>query len=73
MRPKLWQIDAVFIDLEDRDVTIKLVHAKSLACVTVEFRMTEAAVDTSVRELKRRAEFIARDRLLELASFLDEP
>lgn len=72
MRPQLWQFDTVFIDLEDRDVTVKLAHAKSAACVTVQFRMAEAALDTSVHELKRRAEFIAREWLLELASFLDQ-
>jgi hypothetical protein len=73
MRPQLWQFDTVCIDLEDRDVKVKIVHAKSSACVTVEFRMPEAAIDTTVQELKRRAEFIARERLLELASYLDEP
>lgn len=73
MRPHLWQFDTVYIDLEDRDVTVRLAHAKSMAFVTVEFRMAEAALDTSVHELRRRAEFMARERLLELASFLDGP
>lgn len=73
MRPQLWQFDTVLIDLEDSDATVKLAHAKSLACVTVEFRMAEAAFDTSVHELKRRAECVARECLLQLASFLDQP
>lgn len=73
MRPQLWQFDSVSVDLEDRDVRVRLVHAKSSASVVVAFRMTEAAFDTSVAELRRRAEFIARDRILELASFLDAP
>ncbi len=71
MRPKPWKFDTVFIDLEDRDVTVKLVHVKSSACVTVEFRLSDAAMRTSVAELRRRAEYIARDRILDLASFLD--
>lgn len=73
MRPKFWQYDSVKIDLEDRDVTVRLVHERSLAVVTVEFRIAEAALGTSAGELRRRAEYLARDRLLDLASFLDRP
>jgi hypothetical protein len=73
MRPQFWQFDSVYIDLEDRDVRVQLRHAKLTAVVTVEFRLAESALDTSVYELKRRAEAIARDWLLDLASFLDQP
>lgn len=72
MRPQLWQFDTVQIDLEDRDVTVKLAHAKSAACITVEFRMAEAALDTSVHELRQRAEFLAREWVFDLASFLEQ-
>lgn len=73
MRERLWTFDTVLIDLEDRDVTVRLVHARSSASISVAFRMAEAAIETSVHDLRRRAEFIARDRILELASFLDTP
>jgi len=72
MRPSFWQFDSVRIDLDDRDVTVRIVHGKTLASVLVEFRLSEAALDTSVGELRRRAEHLARESVLDLASFLDD-
>lgn len=72
MRAQMWKFDTVLVDLEDRDVTVRIVHARSMVSIAVEFRMMDAAMDTSVQELKRRAECLARERLLEVASFLDE-
>lgn len=73
MRPRFWQFDSVRIDLDDRDVTVRIVHRKTLASVLVEFRLSEAALDTTVEDLKLRAECMARESVLDLASFLDNP
>lgn len=71
MRPVFWSIDSVQIDLEDRDASVKLVHGPTLASVVVEFRLTEAALAGSVDDLKRRVEHLARESVLDLASFFD--
>lgn len=73
MRPVFWQLDSVRIDLDDRDVSVRIVHGKTLASVLVEFRLSEAALDTTVDDLRRRAECMARENVLDLASFLDRP
>ncbi len=71
MRPVFWSFDSVRIDLEDRDVSVKIVHGPTLASVVVQFRLSEAALDASVVELRRRVEHMARESVLDLASFLD--
>jgi hypothetical protein len=53
MRPPFWQLDCVRIDLDDRDVSVRIVHRKTLASVLVEFRLSEAALDTTVDEIGR--------------------
>lgn len=67
MRPNLWDYNYTKIDLEDLDVTVQLVHPKSLASVTVEFRVDQSALSASAGDLKGRVECIARDILLNLA------
>lgn len=71
MRPVLWSFDSVRIDLEERDVSVKIVHGPTLVCISVEFRITEIALQTSVGELRRRVEHLARQKVLDLASFLE--
>jgi hypothetical protein len=73
MRPKLWSFDTVVIDLEDRDVTMKLTHERSLAEVTVQFRIPEKSLEANAWILRRHAELLATDKILDLASFLDAP
>ena len=73
MRPSFWQFDSIRIDLDDRDVSVRIVHGKTLASVVVEFRLSESALDTTVGDLRRRAEHLARESVLDLASFLDNP
>ena len=41
MRKSLWTFDTVTVDLEDRDCSVKAVHAISLAEVTIAFRLTD--------------------------------
>ena len=43
----------------------------SRACCGI--RLSEAALDTTVEDLKLRAECMARESVLDLASFLDNP
>ncbi len=73
MRSASWQLDSLAIEFEDRDVTVRFTDGRTLAVVTVEFRMVEKALETSVEELKRRAEHLAGDYILDLALFLDSP
>ncbi len=73
MRPVFWQFDSIRIDLEDRDVSVRIVHAKTLASVVVELRLSEMALDTSVSDLRQRVEHLARESVLDLASFFDSP
>ncbi|PQA88305.1 hypothetical protein [Hyphococcus luteus] len=71
MRAALWACDDILVDLEDRDVTVRFVHFKTHATVTVALRINARALDTSVEELKRRVEALAGDCVSDLASFLD--
>lgn len=73
MRPKLWIFDTVFVDLEDRDVRVKLVHNITLAEITVEFRLAPSQLKGGPEELRQHIEFLATDKILDLASFLDNP
>lgn len=71
MRAKLWSFDTVVVDLEDRDVTVKLVHERTLAEVIVRFRLPETSLEERARVLRRHAELLATDKIQDLASFLD--
>lgn len=73
MRPAFWQLDKVSVELEDRDVLVRMVHGKTLVAVTVEFRLPVCPKSKSVSDLKLQAECLARESLLDLASFLDRP
>ncbi|KCZ64597.1 hypothetical protein [Hyphomonas atlantica] len=73
MRTKLWSFDTVVVDLEDRDVTVKLVHERAFAEITVQFSIPEKSLETSAQILRRHAEALATDRILDLASFVDAP
>jgi len=73
MRTKLWSFDTVVVDLEDRDVSVKLVHQRTLAEVTVQFRIPEQTLNASGNLLRRYAEALATDKILDLASYLDAP
>ena len=71
MRPHLWCFDTVTVDLEDRDVCVKAVHKITLTTIIVDFRLTKAQLKGEPEELRRSIERLATDRLLDLASFLD--
>lgn len=71
MRKRLWQVDTVIVDLEDRDATVSLVHQKSLSEITVKFRLSPRQFEDSAFPLRRRIEFLATDLILDLGSFLD--
>ena len=71
MHPQFWEYRCTKIDLEDLDVSVQLTHRKSLASVTVKFRVDESALDTSGKEIRRRVEQIARNHLLNLAAALE--
>ena len=73
MRTQLWSFDTVIVDLEDRDVTVKLIHQRTLAEITVQFRVPERSLEASAQTLRRYAEALAADKILDLASFLDTP
>ena len=73
MRTKLWSFDTVVVDLEDRGVTVKLVHERTLAEITVQFRIPEKSLEASAQTLRRHAEALAADKILDLASFMDAP
>ena len=73
MRTKLWMFDMVIVDLEDRDILVKLIPRISLTEITVQFRAPENVLDASVHELRFYAETLATDRVLDLACFLDQP
>ena len=45
MRKRLWKIDSVFVDLEDRDAAVSLIHEKSLIEVVVKFRLSPHQLD----------------------------
>ncbi len=70
MRNRLWDFSYTTIDLEDLDVSVEFMHPKSLATVTVKFRVDESALEGRARDLKGRIELIAREHLLSLAASL---
>ena len=71
MRKRLWQVDSVFVDLEDRDATVSLIHEKSLSEVVVKFRLAPGQLDENALPLRKRIEILAADLILDLGSFLD--
>ena len=71
MRNRLWDFSYTTIDLEDLDVSVEFTHPKSLATVTVKFRVDQSALEGRARDLKGRIELIAREQLLSLASWLE--
>lgn len=73
MRQRLWQVDTVMVDLEDRDATVSMIHRKSLSEVTVKFRLSKNQLEETALPLRRRIEFLAADLVLDLGSFLDLP
>lgn len=72
MRPRLWDFRYTKIDLEDLDVSVQLTHPKSLATVTVRFRVDESALEGRALDLKDRVELIARQILLNAAASLEK-
>lgn len=70
MRNRLWDFSYTTIDLEDLDVSVEFMHPRSLATVSVKFRVDESALEGSARDLKGRIELIAREQLLSLATSL---
>lgn len=72
MRNRLWDFRCTMIDLEDLDVSVEFLHPKSLATVTVKFRVDESALEGKARALKGRIELIARELLLSLATSLEK-
>ena len=74
MRTKLWSFDTVVVDLEDRDVTVKLVHERTLAEITVQFRIPETSLETSALISRCHAETLTTDRIFDpCPPFLDAP
>ena len=71
MRKRLWKIDSVFVDLEDRDAAVSLIHEKSLSEVVVKFRLSPRQLDDNAMPLRKRIEILAADLILDLGSFLD--
>jgi len=61
----------VFVDLEDRDATVSLIHEKSLSEVVVKFRLAPGQLDENAFPLRKRIETLAADLILDLGSFLD--
>ena len=71
MRKRLWKIDSVFVDLEDRDAAVSLIHERSLSEVVVKFRLSPHQLDDNAMPLRKRIEILAADLILDLGSFLD--
>ena len=71
MRIHLWSFDTVTVDLEDRDVSVKAVHALSSVEVLISFRLSDKQLKGSPVSLRRTIETLAADKILDLASFLD--
>lgn len=71
MRPEFWRTDQIRIELEDRDVAVRIVHGRTLAAVTIEFRLPVQLPDVTLIELRERVEFLAQDNIRDLASFFD--
>lgn len=70
MRNRLWDFSYTTIDLEDLDVSVEFMHPKSLATVSVKFRVDESALEGRAWDLKGRIELIAREYLLSLSASL---
>jgi len=73
MRKKLWDFDAVELDLEDRDAKVILVHKISGVQIEVRFRLPKHCIRGSASSIKTGLELLAADQVLELASYLDAP
>ncbi|MBU1286140.1 MAG: hypothetical protein KJ871_00290 [Alphaproteobacteria bacterium] len=71
MRVHLWSFDTVTVDLEDRDVSVKAVHALNGVQVIISFRLSENQLKGGPISLRRTIETLAADKILDLASFLD--
>lgn len=67
MRIQLWSFDTLTVDLEDRDVSIKAVHAVTGAEVVVAFRLSEKQLRGSPLRLRKSIEMLATDKILDLA------
>ena len=72
MRTSLWTFDTVRVDPEDRDCSVRAVHAIRLTQVTIAFRLTDRQLKGSPGKLRRAIEILAADKILDLASFLDQ-
>ena len=71
MGRKFWAFDTVTVDLEDRDVTVTLVHFLTHTEVKICFRLAEDQLGGSASSLKNRLQTLAADQILDLASFID--
>ena len=71
MRKRLWQVDQILVDLEDRDAPVSSVHLASLSEVIVKFRLSPKQMENGALPLRRRIECLAADIILDLGSFLD--
>lgn len=72
IRREFRDYNLVRIELEDLDVTVQLVHTRSLATVTVGFRLDPSAPDTRTRDLKRRLGRMTPDILVNLTASLEK-
>ncbi|MAB11856.1 hypothetical protein [Hyphomonas sp.] len=73
MRIKLWAFDTVHVDLEDRDVSVTVVHGITGTEVNIRFRVTPEQLKGPVENLRPKLEHLATHRLLDLSSFLEHP
>lgn len=71
MRPQLWKVDRIIVDLEDRDATVSLLHKINLSEITVRFRLKPEQMDDVAASLRRRIEVLASELILDLGSYLD--
>jgi hypothetical protein len=71
MRKKLWQVDKVIVDLEDRDAAVTLVHKLGFSEVTIRFRLKPEQLISEAMPLRRRVETLAAEIVLDLGSFFD--
>lgn len=70
-RQQLWTFDTASIDFEDLDAVVTATHGPSLAQICIRFRLTRAQLNGEVETLRKRLEYLAADKVLDLASFLD--
>ena len=71
MRKHLWQVDKVLVDLEDRDVSVSLVHHFTLSEVIVRFRLKPEQLEETGLPLRQRIELLACQIVLDLGSYFD--